>query len=193
MKKLNLLSQQIHQNALDKGFWTDHPSVEHHMMLVISEIAEMVEADRNVDGVKIRHLHINGNLAATQQGTFMDEVENAEDFDATFKTLVKNTIEDEMADVAIRLLDIAGHLGMDFTMMSTMRYHRDFTRFGFTENALALCKGLTRDNINIFRRIHFGLHYVFNWAKASNIKLMWHIKAKMRYNANRPALHGKKY
>lgn len=193
MKKLNELSQKIHQNALEKGFWNDHESIEHHLMMVFTEIGEMVEADRNDDGAKMRQVNITGNLSGTPKTTYIDEVLCAEDFDTAFKTYVKDTTEDEMADVAIRLLDIAGHLGMDFTMMAAMRYHRDFYRFEFTENAFALCRGLTRDSINIFRRLHFGLQYLMNWSKAMNIPLMWHIKAKMRYNVNRPALHGKSY
>ena len=98
-----------------------------------------------------------------------------------------------MADVVIRLLDLAGNLGMDFDKMSEMRYHRAFDRFSFTENAFALTKGLCRDNINLFKRIQFGIHFVSGWARCQGVNLEWHVRAKMRYNATRPFKHNKAY
>lgn len=46
MVNLNRLSETAHRNAVEHGFWADRPSTEHCLMLVVTEIAEMVEADR---------------------------------------------------------------------------------------------------------------------------------------------------
>lgn len=110
-----------------------------------------------------------------------------------FKVLIKDTLEDEMADVAISLGDLAGALGVDFDKMNPCKYHRAFDKFTFTENAFALTKGLCRDIIGIEKRIQFGLEYVTKWAKSINIDLDWHIDEKMKYNATRPPKHGKAY
>lgn len=193
MKNLNELSQAAHENAVKHGWWENSPSNEHCLMLVVTEIAEMVEADRKGNSAIINHIRKQGNLAAAKKIRLVDDVDNAPDFNAAFTEMVKNTIEDEMADVVIRLLDLAGHLGMDFDKMSEMRYHRAFDRFSFTENAFALTKGLSRDNINIFKRIQFGIHFVSGWAKSQGVNLEWHVGAKMRYNATRPFKHGKAY
>lgn len=193
MKNLNDLSKRIHDNAVKHGFWVERPSGEHCLMLVITEIAEMVEADRKGNIAVIKHIRKQNNLAAAQKVHMVDEVDNAPDFNAAFIENIKDTMEDEMADVAIRLLDLAGELGMDFDKLNEMRYHRAFDRFTFTENAFALCKGLSRDNINIFKRIQFGLHYITGWAKSQGVNLDWHIEAKMRFNATRPMKHGKAY
>lgn len=195
MKNLNELSQAIHENAVNHGFWADKPSPEHCLMLVITEIAEMVEADRKSDDARMRHIRKQKNLAATQKIKYTEELERAGDagFDAAFTEHIKNTVQDEMADVVIRLLDLAGSLGIDFDKFSPNKYHRAFDKFTFTENAFALTKGLTRENINIFKRIQFGIHYVSGWAKCQGINLEWHVRAKMRFNASRPAKHGKKY
>ena len=96
-------------------------------------------------------------------------------------------------DVAIRLFDLAGALGIDFEKMKPCRYYRAFDKFSFTENAFALCKGLSRDVIGIEKRIQFGLHYVEKWIQFLGIDLAWHIKQKMKYNESRPSLHNKKY
>lgn len=193
MKNLNELSQAIHDNAVNHGFWSDKPSTEHCLMLVVTEIAEMVEADRQGKSAILNHIRKQKNLASAQKTRLYDEVEAAPDFNAAFTEMVKNTVEDEMADVVIRLLDLAGSLGIDFDKFSPNKYHRAFDKFTFTENAFALTKGLTRENINIFKRIQFGIHYVTLWAKNQGFDLDWHVRAKMCFNATRPARHGKKY
>ena len=43
----NKLAEEAHENAMKHGFWEPKVSNEHCLMLVITEIAEMVEADRN--------------------------------------------------------------------------------------------------------------------------------------------------
>lgn len=193
MVNLNQLSQAAHRNAVEHGFWNDKPSIEHCLMLVVTEIAEMVEADRKGNSAILNHIRKQRNLAAAQKQRLIDDVDSAPDFNAAFTEMVKNTVEDEMADVVIRLLDLAGELGIDFDKFSPNKYHRAFDRFSFTENAFALTKGLCRENINIFKRIQFGIHYVSGWARCQGINLEWHVHAKMRFNASRPIKHGKKY
>ena len=114
-------------------------------------------------------------------------------FDNSFVTHIKDTVEDEMADVAIRLFDLAGALGIDFDKMKPCRYYRAFDKLSFTENAFALCKGLARDVIGIEKRIQFGLEYVRKWSEHLKIDLSWHINEKMKFNENRPERHGKQY
>lgn len=172
----NKLAKESHANAVKHGFWEKRESNEHCLMLVVSEIGEMVEAHRAGK---------RANLEVYNDGTF-NSSEN-------FKVLIKDTLEDEMADVAIRLGDLAGALGVDFDKMNPCKYHRAFDKFTFTENAFALTKGLCRDIIGIEKRIQFGLEYVTKWAKSINIDLDWFIDEKMKYNATRPPKHGKVY
>lgn len=193
MKNLNQLSQEIHDNAVKHGWWDNQRSNEHYLMLVVTEISEMVEADRNGESAIIKHIRKQGNLAAAQKCKMIDEVDNAPDFIKSFTENVKNSIEDEMADVVIRLLDLAASMGMDFEKLSPMRYHRAFDKFSFTDNAFALTKGLCRENINIIKRIQFGIHYMTKWAESQGTNLDWHVRAKMRFNTTRPFKHGKRY
>ena len=169
------LSQEAHENAVKHGFWETKVSNEHCLMLVITEIAEMVEAHR---------VSRKANTAA------YNDMPNKQ---IGFEHFIKNTMEDEMADIVIRLADLAGALGVDFTKMQPCRYFRSFGKFSFTENAFALCKGLSKETICIEKRIQFGLDYAFNWAHYNGIDLAAYIEAKMRYNIMRPIRHGKKY
>lgn len=175
---LNELKEKAHANAVEHGFWTQRWSIEHCLMLVMTEVGELVEA------------HRSGREA--DMDAFV-KYDGRVGFDEIFERYIKDTVADEFADVAIRLLDLAGHLGLDFDRMHPCRYHRAFDHFPFTENAYALCKGLARDAISVERRIQFGIEFVLNWAISLSIGLPWHIDAKMKYNENRPIRHNKKY
>lgn len=179
----NELSKKAHANAVEKGFWQERKGNEHCLMLVITEISEMVESDRE-------------NMR-TDMGKFNQWMLSKNPMEHTFKNAfenwIKNTLEDELGDVAIRLGDLAGALGVDFDKLQPCRYYRAFDRFSFTENAFALVKGLSKDMICIEKRIQFGLFYIEEWSKHLGINLDWHIEQKMKYNQGREAMHGKKY
>lgn len=118
MKNLNELTEAVHANALKHGWWENKPSTEHCLMLVVTEIAEMVEADRKGNVAVINHIRKQRNLAAAQKRRLTDDVDSAPDFIAAFDEMVKNTVEDDMADVVIRLLDLAGSFGLDFDKLT---------------------------------------------------------------------------
>lgn len=87
----------------------------------------------------------------------------------------------------------AGELAIDFEKMHPCKYFRAFEKFTFTENAFALCKGLTKEQIGIPKRLQFALQYVQDWTKVLDINLDWFIEKKNLYNETRPEKHGKKY
>lgn len=171
----NKLAEEAHENAVKHGFWETKVSNEHCLMLVITEIAEMVEAHR---------------VSRKASTAAYNEMLNKQ---IGFEKFIKNTMEDEMADIVIRLADLAGALGVDFAKMQPCRYYRAFSKFSFTENAFALCKGLSKDAIGIEKRIQFGLDFITKWAQELNIELAFFVAQKMRYNKMRPYRHGKQY
>ena len=106
---------------------------------------------------------------------------------------LEGTVPVELADVVIRLADLAGSLGVDFNKLNPCNYIRDFAKFEVTENALGLVKGLVRNDICVERRILFAMDYCFGWAAAMGIDLWFYIEQKMKYNESRPALHNRRY
>lgn len=178
---LNELSKAAHENAVIHGFWDGKPSTEQNMMLVLTEIAEAVEADRN-ETEPCDHRKLFENMLA-----------NGDDATEAFAIAVKNSKYDELADVCIRLFDMAGERGLDFTKMNPCRYIRTFDKFNFADNAFGLAKGLCRDTYAIERRIQFGIHYVVEWCYAMGVSIEWFIRAKMEYNTTRGRKHGKRY
>ena len=171
----NDLATKAHENAVKHGFWERKLSNEHCLCLVLTEVCEAVEADR-----KGNHADYDG----------YSKMPNKQ---AGFEQFIKSSVEDELADVAIRLADLAGALGVDFTKMQPCRYYRAYSKFSFTENAFALSKGLCRDGIDIEKRIQFGLDFVTKWAQELNIELAFFVAQKMRYNVMRPYRNGKQY
>ena len=188
----NELKEKVHSNAVNHGFWKERRSNEHCLMLVITEVAELVEADRNGKIANVEWFKRKMQNSRICQGLDPD-ISKERGYEVAYNETIKGTPEEEFADIAIRLLDLAGALGVDFDKMQPCRYYRAYGKFSFTENAFALCKGLSRDVIGIEKRIQFGLHYVENWTKTLGIDLSWHIKQKMKYNESRPSMHGKKY
>ena len=172
---LTKLAVKAHENALEKGFWDEKRSDEHCLMLVVSEIGEAVEADRK-DRKAPSRMCMGGKINTNE-----------------YELFVKDTLQDELADTAIRLLDLAGRHAIDFELMNPCRYVRTFENYTFAENAFALVKGLSTAHISAIKRIQFGLHYLQMWCRQLNINLEQHIDYKMKYNAARPIRHGKKY
>lgn len=183
----NLFAEKAHSNAVNHGFWKIIVSNEHYLALICTEIAEAIEADRqnkiaDVDRFK-------KSLVTSPFAKLMSKDKES----AAFAQYIKHTIQDEFADIYIRLGDLAGKLGVDFTKMNPCKYYRAFDKFTFTENAFALIKGLCKDKIAIEKRIQFAMDFVENWAKYEGIELEYFIGLKMNYNESREMLHGKKY
>jgi len=108
------LSKQIHENAKAKGFWDKERNLGEMLMLIVSEVSEAMESDR-----ENRFSDWSDRLPP-----FMDNIPNDE-FNKVFKDEVKNTFEDELADVMIRVMDLAYSRGVDIEwhIKQKMRYN----------------------------------------------------------------------
>jgi len=101
MNNLNDLSKQIYEWNKLRGFDVSKENIGQTLMLIVSELAEALEADR-----KARHASLNAfNLLSTQ--------ESISTFTNAFEMYIKDTFEDEMADTFIRLMDSIGAFGID--------------------------------------------------------------------------------
>lgn len=102
MTNLNILANEIHQNNKEKGFWDEKREIGTLLMLVVSELSEALEADR-----KNKHSDLYAFDYREQ------DRECTEDVQYDFQELIKDTFEDEIADVFIRMFDLVGHLEID--------------------------------------------------------------------------------
>jgi NTP pyrophosphatase (non-canonical NTP hydrolase) len=105
---LNELSEQVHQNNVEKGFWEGQKNVGELLMLVVSELGEAIEAHR-----KGRIASFNfGTLKSLEKSGYTWEDSNLS-FKSSFEEEIKDTFQDEIADAIIRLLDLSAGLGID--------------------------------------------------------------------------------
>lgn len=109
---MNKLRDEIHENAKAKGFYDNEREIGTLLMLIVSEIAEAMEADRKgYRAIKI-------DFVEKQEG---------ESFVNHFRDKVKDTFEDELADTIIRVLDLCGYMDIDIDrhVALKMRYNRE--------------------------------------------------------------------
>lgn len=115
---MNELAKTIHERAKEKGFYERPFNIGEKLMLVNTELSEALEADRkgrkaDLAGFRTRLSELENSM---NMGVVKPEnVENLkkEFFEACFKKYVKDTVEDELADAVIRLLDICAYLNID--------------------------------------------------------------------------------
>ena len=176
------LIERVQMNAQDKGFHDVKISDEHKLMLIICEVAEAVEADR--EGRRAKPMPEDWQ-------TLNDEV-----FKMIFLSQVKDSLEDELADVVIRMMD-SGYLD-DTEEIVTPDVFTRVTLFppvgkglAFVEQAYHLVESIIFGaKVNDLAR---ASQIVFYLARELDIDLATHIRMKMRYNSMRPRLHGKAY
>jgi|WetSurMetagenome_2_1015567.scaffolds.fasta_scaffold07149_5 hypothetical protein len=180
MKQINWndLRDRAYKTAKEHGFHEGKESTETALMLVITELAEAVEADRNN-----KHADIDKfNLCINQGG----------DFWRFFIIFIEGTIESELADTAIRLLDLAGANNVDLSDRFIIAYIVNKKK-PFVENCYKIVKDICNYKYTLEEMINYELRQIYELASFYNADLVWYIKQKMRYNQLRPYKNGKEY
>ena len=192
---LNELRDKAYRNAVTHGFHDEELSNEHCLCLVISELMEAVEADRK------------GRLGKKCKSRFDIDynrypalVEEEKRFKSSFEKNVKDSLPDELADAAIRLLDLAGLRNIsidDFSDEMIYEATESCNDETFTESIYAISTIPIRceyeyDSL-LENQLNSMLLAIFGFAKHLNIDLIWHVEQKMRYNELRENKHGKRY
>ena len=186
MKNLNDLRDKAYQCAVVHG-WHEHEySNEHFLCLVISELMEAVEADRNGKRAQI-------GMFKEWQGNSISLTEETRQrrFKEDFEAFIKGSVEEELADACIRLLDLAGLRGYD---LDSFDYEgsdtEDYSDMTFTESMFRICVYVTD---NFYGDEPFILlNEIFAFCRDRNIDIFWYIEQKMKYNELRQYKHGGK-
>ena len=118
-----------------------------------------------------------------------------------FEKHIKDTVEDELADALIRLLDLYGLRGIDlnedaFDEEIVSEYSVTYRNKSFIESIFHILKFIASNNEVFVRSCvvpEMLLLEIFGLAKYLSIDLVWHIEQKMKYNQLREKMHGKKY
>ncbi|TFD96696.1 hypothetical protein E2605_07705 [Dysgonomonas capnocytophagoides] len=188
---LNTLSKEVFEANKAKGFHDVEVSNETLLMLVIIELSEAVEADRK--GKRALMSDYNEDVSVKQIY-----------FKQAFEVYIKDTVEDELADAVIRLLDLAGLRGIEMldtnndiskaeinysiSIMDSVCSYKSVpdTVFWIVGNII------TYDN-NVFLLCNKVITYIESFCQQWNIDLWQHVSLKLKYNQTRPIKHGKNY
>ena len=185
-EKLNRFIATSYQTACDHGFHDKELSNSHFMMLVCTEVAEMVEADRK-------------NRRANREN-YVKFLDDRFSMATSFEVHIKNTLEDETADVCIRLFDFLGcrHIEPETFDDKKDDWINMFADMTICEQCYELIQGVTlicnESAPNEIAEIAGAMiRFCFDFAKEHGFDLEWHIVHKMKYNERRAKLHGKNY
>lgn len=180
---LHKLSQEAFETAKAHGWHDEEQPDETYLMLIVTEIAEAVQADR-----KDRHANTSIFMALTPYG---DNTSNSDgNFTHLFSIFIKNSVEDELSDILIRCLDYSAlrGIGLDRVPSYVASYcidksiaKRDFPTFAY----FLTFKAVNGDVTDVLAR-------VLAYCKLKGIDIDFFVEQKMRYNQLREYRHGNK-
>ena len=194
---LNKLRDRAYLTAKAHGFHEKEYSDEHYLMLIITEIAEAVNADRKNHHARIKEFEDwQKEWDKELKDCPYSEHYTANNFKDHFQAYIKDSVEDELSYVAIRILDFAGAKGINFEEYDILGCDNNFCGDNsFCEKCYYLCR-LVGDNMNypkLEHKIKVILADILQLAKRYDIDLFRFIDLKMKYNELRPYKNGKEY
>lgn len=183
----NKLAKKAYTNAKAKGFHDKLCTDAHCLMLVACELAEAVEADRSEKRADRKQYKRLAGVCEERLQPYL------------FEMYIKDTVEDELADAVIRLLDFVGYKGMDipkeYITVEQIKVEAEEVRGwmngkSFADMMFTSCVV----NMESAKDIpEYMIYSIFVIAELYGIDLLWHIEEKMKYNETRDLLHGKLY
>lgn len=196
-KQINKWVKKAYDNAIKHGWHEEEKSNAHWLMMVCTEVAEAIQADRKgnymdeLDKEGLKTVLVNDNCGSL--------------FNKYYSDTIEGKVESELADICIRVFDLMGVCNIlaksgFSTSNSEVKYAKQHS---FTENAFIVTRTIVSCTLNPSIRVKAEMFYVlyesilsfiFEWAEALGINLVQHINLKMRYNETREYHHGgKKY
>ena len=177
MVDLNKLAAEIHEAAVKKGFWDVDDAEEKHLAKMISELGEVVQADRAGIMYEVEH------EGAKPEGVVA-----------------------ELADFVMMAMDMYVFVGIDINSVVEIMTFDEYCKGLGAEvserpaysivNLLVMALNAFIDSgaiAEIKGCVLVTTYGVCNCALAQGFDLWEIIRQKMAYNESRPALHGRLY
>lgn len=175
---INNWSKDAYTIAVEHGWHEREYSHHHWYAMIVSEMFEAMEAERKGLRAEMGLFHINEIIGNTE----------------LFEKRIKDTFEDELADVCIRCFDFMGL--NDIKLNDVDSWPQFKTTDVLTEYIYHMMDIVTMKDNDLHPRdkCFFILAIIVNICDQKNIDINQFIKMKMAYNKNRQYKHGgKKY
>ena len=178
----NELRDRAYQCACEHGFHETEHSDAHWLMLIVSEMAEAVDADRK--GKK-------ANIDA------FERLYSGSDSKFGYEKLIKGSVGEELSDIVIRCLDFLGKIGFDLSETQEILEYSESDpcpeETCIITEVMYNITSLLYSSREVGLRVQDVIIHIFGLSEHIGIDLLWHIEQKMKYNELRPMLNGKKY
>ena len=162
-----LLAKEVHQANTDPMARDGNIYLQYGIMYVISDVCKMMEAERD-------------SRYAIEIASCDYEYDYA--YALSYEYRIKGTIEGELADVAMRLLDLIawGRWSVDSWVFS---YNRNFlSKKSFFEACYSIVDILMRRNEGEAYAVVHAFYLVLSIAERACIDIKKHIMLRMRYD-----------
>lgn len=174
MIDLNKLAEELHAAAVEKGFWDVEDAENKHLAKMVSEIGEIVQADR---------------------AGIMYEIER--------EGAKPEGVVAELADFVMMTLELLVQLGADFdavaevcsdySMLKALAEHTETHMLAMVLAAKLIAYATDADN-TMGSDLAYTIHIAAAWAETHGYDLWEIIRQKMDYNKkSRGYLHGRAY
>lgn len=187
-EELNALKERAYKTAAAHGFHKEERPDAYWLGLVMAEMGDAINADRK-------------GLCANVKGFRVDATFGI-DLNERYEKSIKGSVEDEIADIVISLLDFAGLRGYELNFVenieSSFTVSQVLEREGLSSVLLqlnwALGEAFNDDELEECVSVLVSLFSgCFEKMTGSDKNLWYFVEQKMRYNELRPKLNGKKY
>ena len=122
MKTINQLSKEIHENAKSKGFFDEPKNIGEMLCLIHSEVSEALEADR-----KGQYANVPSHDSYMEFWKLKTTDKNALT-ETAYRNNIKGSFEEELADIMIRVMDLAAFKGIDLEKHIELKMAYNATR-----------------------------------------------------------------
>ena len=180
------LKEKAFKTAKNHGWHEESQPDEMLLMLIITEVAEAVNADR-----KGKHADKEKFLSSLKHD------DDGEMFSTIFDQYIKGTFEEELADILIRCLDLGALRLCSFDGVNeTVEKMAQITETtpSFPVLAYSICQDITCQSYDSEDKLQSVAIQILLYCRLRNIDIVSFVELKMRYNELRPYKHGgKKY
>ena len=194
MIDLNKLAAEIHEAAVAKGFWDVEDAEEKHLAKMISELGEVVQADRAGVMYEIEHEGAKPEGVVAELADFvMMAIDFAMQRDAVHSVEygIKSSEEDIKYAVKERK-DVKNIADLKKIYASVPVIRLVISSSGCVFKASGYDDPLGVEEV-YFADLGCMINMIYIWCAERDYDLWDVIRQKMAYNESRPALHGRKY